>query len=207
MFRLLVAPDCCGRKVVRSVALRIPNFSMSCGRYVSTGLGPVSSAVGIFEPVTTTRSTSAVDGAAAPGSAGTAGAGNCANAFDARINGNPTLAIKARRTNLNVFSAFSVIVSPSGLAWFTKLNDCQVTHRCEARVFLSHAMVLGHKSGIFGHNHAGIYLQLYLISRSERARTIDRLKCSILRAPHVCANNGSTSSGRCFGKSSSRVIP
>src|ERR1043166_6073175 len=33
---------------------------MSCGRYVSTGLGPVSSAVGIFEPVTITRSTSAV---------------------------------------------------------------------------------------------------------------------------------------------------
>jgi hypothetical protein len=60
-----------------------------------------------------------VDGAAAPGSAGTAGAGNCANAFDANINGNPTLAIKARRTNLDVFTAFSVIVSPSGFVWLS----------------------------------------------------------------------------------------
>jgi hypothetical protein len=63
----------------------------------------------MFEPVTTTRSTSTVDGAAAPGSAGTAGAGNCANALDARMNGNPTPAIKARRTNLNVFSAVCII--------------------------------------------------------------------------------------------------
>src|SRR5215831_13156299 len=91
---------------------------MSCGRYVSTGFGPVSSAVGMFDPVTTTRSTSAVDDAGAPGSAGTAGAGNCANAFDARINGNPTPAIKARRTNLNVFSAFCVIGFSIGLVRF-----------------------------------------------------------------------------------------
>src|SRR5262249_36381327 len=76
----------------------MPSFSMSCGRYVSTGFGPVSSAVGMFEPVTTTRSTSAVDDAAAPGWAGTAGAGSCANALDARMNGNPTPAMKARRT-------------------------------------------------------------------------------------------------------------
>jgi hypothetical protein len=72
----------------------------------------------MFEPVTTTRSTSAEDGAAAPGSAGTAGAANCANAFDARINGNPTLAIKARRTNLNIFSAFGVISFSIGLVRF-----------------------------------------------------------------------------------------
>src|SRR5215468_4345170 len=91
---------------------------MSCGRYVSTGFGPVSSAVGMFEPVTTTRSTSAELGAAAAGSAGTAGAGNCANAFDAKINGNPTPAIKARRTNLNVFSAFCVISFSIGLVRF-----------------------------------------------------------------------------------------
>jgi hypothetical protein len=63
----------------------------------------------MFEPVTTTRSTSAVDGAAVPDSAGTAGAGNCANALDARMNGNPTHASKAKPTNLNVFSAFCVI--------------------------------------------------------------------------------------------------
>src|SRR6476620_11233897 len=118
MLRLVVPPASCGRKVVRSVALLIPNFSRSCGRYVSTGFGPVSSAVGIFEPVTTTRSTSAVDGGGAPGSAGTAGAGNCANAFEARINGNPTPAIKARRTNLNVFSALCVISFSIGLVRF-----------------------------------------------------------------------------------------
>src|SRR5437762_10149021 len=87
----------------------VPSFAMACGRYVSTGFGPVSSAVGMFEPVTTTRSTSAVDGAAALGSAGTAEAGNCANALDARMNGNPTPAIKARRTNLNVLSVVCVI--------------------------------------------------------------------------------------------------
>src|SRR6266404_785449 len=63
MFRFVVAPDCCGRKVVRSVALRMPSFSMSAGRYVSTGFGPVSGAVGMFEPVTITRSTSVTAGA------------------------------------------------------------------------------------------------------------------------------------------------
>src|SRR6516165_4707620 len=141
---------------------------MSCGRYVSTGLGPVSSAVGMFEPVTTTRSTSAVDGGGAPGSAGTAGAGNCANAFDARINGNPTLAIKARRTNLNVFSALSVI-------------SC-FSLGCEGRVSFSGAMALGHKSGNFGHNRAGFTATVFDLPRSERSTTIDRLKCSILRA-------------------------
>jgi hypothetical protein len=63
----------------------------------------------MFEPVTMTRSASTTDGAAALGSAGTVGAGNCANALDARMNGNPTPAIKARRTNLNVFIAVCVI--------------------------------------------------------------------------------------------------
>src|SRR5262245_19040553 len=119
---------------------------MSCGRYVSTGFGPVSSAVGMFEPVTTTRSTSAVDGGAAPGSAGTAGAGNCPNAFVASVNENPTLAITARRTNLNVFSAFCVI-------------NC-FSFGCEGRVSFSGAMALGHKSGSFGHNHAQLTCNL-----------------------------------------------
>src|SRR5215470_1728953 len=124
MFRLTAPPACCGMNSCRSVALRMPSFSMSDGRYVSTGFGPVSSAVGMFEPVTTTRSTSAVDGAAAPGSAGTTGAGNCANALDARLNGNPTPAIKARRTNVNVLSAFLIISFSIGLVRFAKLNDC-----------------------------------------------------------------------------------
>src|SRR6266481_956672 len=96
----------------------MPNFSMSCGRYVSTGFGPVSSAVGMFEPVTTTRSTSADGAPGGGGSPGGAGAGNCANALDARMNGNPTLAIRASRTNLNVFSAFLVISFSIGLVRF-----------------------------------------------------------------------------------------
>ncbi len=54
----------------------------------------------------------------AAGLGGTAGAGNCANAFDARMNGNPTPAIKARRTNLNVFSAFLIISFSIGLVRF-----------------------------------------------------------------------------------------
>ena len=60
MFWLMFPPISCGRLVRKSVALRTPNFSMSAERYVSTGLGPTSSAVGMFEPVTMTRSTSAI---------------------------------------------------------------------------------------------------------------------------------------------------
>src|SRR4029450_2508786 len=78
----------------------------------------------MFEPVTMTRSASTTGGAAAPGSAGTAGAGNCANRLDARMKGNPTPAIKARRTNVNVFSAFLIISFSIGLVRFAKLNDC-----------------------------------------------------------------------------------
>jgi hypothetical protein len=35
----------------------MPSFSRSAGRYVSTGFGPTSSAVGMFEPVTITSAT------------------------------------------------------------------------------------------------------------------------------------------------------
>ena len=62
------------KEVSRSVELRTPSFSMSAGRYVSTGFGPVSSAVGMFEPVTITRSISAWPGTVAGGAP--AGAGN-----------------------------------------------------------------------------------------------------------------------------------
>ena len=59
-------------------------FEVCRSRYVSTGFGPVSSAVGIFEPVTMTRSTSAAPGAAA-----------CwANAFAVKIKKNPTIAVR-----------------------------------------------------------------------------------------------------------------
>jgi DNA-binding beta-propeller fold protein YncE len=50
----VVNANTCNARVPSS-ALRTPSFSMSLGRYVSTGLGPVSSAVGMFEPVTITR--------------------------------------------------------------------------------------------------------------------------------------------------------
>src|SRR5438552_6396318 len=84
ILRFTVPPASCGRKVCKSWALRMPSFSMSVGRYVSTGFGPVSSAVGIFEPVTMTRSTSAAPGAAA-----------CwANAFAVKIKKNPTIAVR-----------------------------------------------------------------------------------------------------------------
>src|SRR5262245_33997733 len=110
----------------------MPSFSMSCGRYVSTGFGPVSSAVGMFEPVTITRSSSAVDGAAAPGSAGTAGAGNCANALDTRMNGNPTPAIKAVRRN--VFSAFLIISSSIDLVLQNQSTVHDVQESSELRL-------------------------------------------------------------------------
>ena len=42
----MVVPISCGRLVSKSVALRMPSFSMSAGRYVSTGFGPISSARG-----------------------------------------------------------------------------------------------------------------------------------------------------------------
>jgi hypothetical protein len=92
MFRLTVLPDSCGRKVWKSVALRMPNFSMSAGRYVSTGFGPISSAVGMFEPVTTTRSNSAV----APVVTGAAdGEGFWPDVIDTDKSAIPTLAAKA----------------------------------------------------------------------------------------------------------------
>src|SRR6266403_149273 len=96
MFRLVVAPDCCGRKVVRSVALRMPSFSMSAGRYVSTGFGPVSCAVGMFEPVTITRSISVTPDAVV----------SWANAFGAKTVRPPTLAMRATRRHFPSNEAF-----------------------------------------------------------------------------------------------------
>src|SRR5215471_14184686 len=96
MFRLVVAPDCCGRKVVRSVALRMPSFSISAGRYVSTGFGPTSCAVGMFEPVTITRSTSMTPDAAV----------SCANVFASRPTKHPSAAISAAPQDLGLGGAF-----------------------------------------------------------------------------------------------------
>src|SRR5439155_10901905 len=153
MFRFTVQPAFCGMYSCRSVALRIPNFSMSCGRYVSTGFGPVSSAVGIFEPVTTTRSTSA-EGAGAPGSAGTAGAGSCAKALDVRMNGNPTLATRASRTNLNVFSAFLVISFSIGLVRFRQ--GYSISKALTSFFFTFFEVFLNGQTGLFVARSSGL---------------------------------------------------
>ena len=42
VFWVLVLPISWGKLVSRSVALRMPSFSISAGRYVSTGFGPTS---------------------------------------------------------------------------------------------------------------------------------------------------------------------
>src|ERR1044071_2751806 len=71
---------------------------------MSTGFGPTSSAVGMFEPVTMTRSTSAADGVgAAPMSVGS-GWRFCANALDAIMRGIPTQAARVMRRNPNLQS-------------------------------------------------------------------------------------------------------
>src|SRR6266404_733774 len=72
-----------------SVVVPAPDLLIRSRLRLNTGFGPTSSAVGIFEPVTITRSTSAAAGAgAAPGGGG----GFWANAFDGRLKGIPTLA-------------------------------------------------------------------------------------------------------------------
>src|SRR5262245_14187524 len=164
MFRFTVPPASCGMNSCRSVALRIPSFSMSCGRYVSTGLGPVSSAVGMFEPVTTTRSTSAAPGDAA----GAAGAGNCANTFDANIRGNPTLAIKAAPRNPSLFSTF-LVISFSFRFYLLLQNRMTVTPLVGARVSTPRATALGHKSGSFGQDSESLG-QCPFVSLLERRR-------------------------------------
>src|SRR2546421_8574901 len=96
-----------------SVVVPAPDLLIRSRLRLNTGFGPTSSAVGMSEPVTITRSTSAAGaGAAAPGGGG---GGACANAFDATMNGNPTLATNAMRTNSNLFSTFLIISFSIGL--------------------------------------------------------------------------------------------
>src|SRR6266480_3073750 len=88
-----------------------PDLLMLSRLKSKTGFGPTASAVGMFEPVTMTRSASAVAGVgAAPGGGG--GGGFCANAFDAIMRGTPTQAARAMRRNSNLESPLLVIVSP-----------------------------------------------------------------------------------------------
>src|SRR5262245_19132292 len=113
MFRFMVAPDCCGRRVVRTVALRMPNFSMSDGRYVSTGFGPTSCAVGMFEPVTITRSTSITPEAAV----------SCANVFASRPIKHPSPAMTAAPKKFDLWEAFISDPSGSGERDYTELSQ------------------------------------------------------------------------------------
>jgi hypothetical protein len=110
----------------------------------------------MFEPVTTTRSTSAV-GAAAPGGGpggGAAGAGNCANALDARMNGNPTPAMRASRTNLNVFSAFLVISFSIGLVRFRQ--GYSISRVLTSFFFTFSKLFLNGKLGVFVARMSGL---------------------------------------------------
>src|SRR5256886_15969768 len=97
---------------MRSVELRMPSFSMSLGRYVNTGFGPTSSAVGMFEPVTITRSTSAAAGggaAAAPGGGGGGGGGVWGSAFAAENKGDPTVATTAAGRDSKIIGMVFII--------------------------------------------------------------------------------------------------
>src|SRR5439155_26834766 len=86
-----------------------PDLVMFSRLYVSTGLGPTSSAVGIFEPVTMTRWASAAGGAGAAPMSVDSGARFWADAFDAIMRGIPTQAARVMRKNPNLQSAVLVM--------------------------------------------------------------------------------------------------
>src|SRR5213594_4356847 len=88
-----------------SVVVPAPDLLIRSRLRLNTGFGPTSSAVGIIDPVTITRSTSAAGAGAA------AGGESAANAFDATTNGNPTLATIAMHANPNLFRMFLIMRS------------------------------------------------------------------------------------------------
>jgi len=100
----------------------------------------------MFEPVTITRSTSA-GGAPAGGGPGAAGAGNCADAFDAKIKEHPTLAMKAARRNPSLFSTFLVISFSIGLVRF--LQDYSTCTALTSFFFTLFKVFLNGQSGLF----------------------------------------------------------
>src|SRR5207302_3050394 len=107
-----------------SAVVPAPDLLIRSRLRLNTGFGPTSSAVGIFEPVTITRSTSAAPGAgaaAAPGGGG-GGAGFCANALAAITNGTPTAPARATRTYPNVLNTFLIIGFSMGLVRFSARN-------------------------------------------------------------------------------------
>src|SRR5256885_9188504 len=88
-----------------SVVVPAPDLLIRSRLRLNTGFGPTSSAVGMSDPVTITRSTSAAGADAA------AGGGSAANAFDTTTNGYPTLATSAMHANPNLFRMFLIMRS------------------------------------------------------------------------------------------------
>src|SRR5216684_5195890 len=100
-----------------------PDLAIKSRLRLNTGFGPTSSAVGMFEPVTITRSTSAwPPGAGAGASPGGGGAGFCANALAAITKGTPTAPARATRTYPNVLNTFLIIGFSMGLVRFSATN-------------------------------------------------------------------------------------
>src|ERR1043166_2208536 len=77
--------------LINSSDVRSPAFSTKSRLMANTGFGPTSSAVGIFEPVTITRSTSVGGGGAVITS--------CPKPIDARTNRTAPVASQVRQTN------------------------------------------------------------------------------------------------------------
>src|SRR5205085_6673721 len=109
MFALTV-----GRLMRNCAVVRSPDLAMLSRLYVSTGFGPTSSAVGIFEPVTMTRSACAsVGGTGVPcaltGPVGAA-AGGAGGVCAAMARGMARSAAKPLRHDPNVASGRLIIV-------------------------------------------------------------------------------------------------
>src|SRR6266480_7558323 len=79
---------------------------------MSTGFGPTSSAVGMFEPVTMTRSASAPGGVGAATMSVDSGGRFWANALEAIMRGIPTQAPIVMRRNPNLEYPVLIMVSP-----------------------------------------------------------------------------------------------
>src|SRR6266403_891533 len=89
--------------------VRSPDLLMLSRLYVSTGFGPTSSAVGMFEPVTMTRAASAAAGVGAAPMSVDSGGRFWANAFDAIMKGIPTQAARVMRRNPNLQSPILIM--------------------------------------------------------------------------------------------------
>src|SRR4029077_6536880 len=115
MFALAMGRLWRNRSVVNS-----PDLVMFSRLYVSTGFGPTSSAVGIFEPVTMTRWASAAGGVGAAPMSVDSGATFWANAFDAIVRGIPTQATRVMRRNTYLGCPILIMGFSFGLGWILR---------------------------------------------------------------------------------------